>query len=132
LFLPEGEDPDSVVRQKGPQHLEHLFDGAAPLETFLFDQMGAGIDLDTMEGKARLSKLAAPYINLIPDGVFKTLLFKALADRTNMDLDSLRRLREIEKDSRFDDEPVYVPSDADSAYGADDPEAYADYDMSPS
>ena len=132
LFLPEGEDPDSVVRQKGPQHLEHLFDGAAPLETFLFDQMGAGIDLDTMEGKARLSKLAAPYINLIPDGVFKTLLFKALADRTNMDLDSLRRLREIEKDSSFDDEPVYVPSDADSAYGADDPEAYADYDMSPS
>ena len=132
LFLPEGEDPDSVVRQKGPQHLEHLFDRAAPLETFLFDQMGAGIDLDTMEGKARLSKLAAPYINLIPDGVFKTLLFKALADRTNMDLDSLRRLREIEKDSSFDDEPVYVPSDADSAYGADDPEAYADYDMSPS
>ena len=132
LFLPEGEDPDSVVRQKGPQHLEHLFDHAAPLETFLFDQMGAGIDLDTMEGKARLSKLAAPYINLIPDGVFKTLLFKALADRTNMDLDSLRRLREIEKDSSFDDEPVYVPSDADSAYGADDPEAFADYDMSPS
>ncbi len=132
LFLPEGEDPDSVVRQKGPQHLEHLFDGAAPLETFLFDQMGAGIDLDTMEGKARLSKLAAPYINLIPDGVFKTLLFKALADRTNMDLDSLRRLREIEKDSSFDDEPVHVPSDADSAYGADDPEAFADYDMSPS
>ena len=132
LFLPEGEDPDSVVRQKGPQHLEHLFDGAAPLETFLFDQMGAGIDLDTMEGKARLSKLAAPYINLIPDGVFKTLLFKALADRTNMDLDSLRRLREIEKDSSFDDEPVYVPSDADSAYGADNPEAFADYDMSPS
>jgi DNA primase len=132
LFLPEGEDPDSVVRQKGPQHLEHLFDGAAPLETFLFDQMGAGIDLDTMEGKARLSKLAAPYINLIPDGVFKTLLFKALADRTNMDLDSLRRLREIDKDSSFDDEPVHVPSDADSAYGADDPEAFADYDMSPS
>ena len=84
--------------------------------------MGAGIDLDTMEGKARLSKLAAPYINLIPDGVFKTLLFKALADRTNMDLDSLRRLREIEKDSSFNDEPVYAPSDADSAYGADDPE----------
>ena len=108
LFLPEGEDPDSVVRQKGPQHLEHLFDGAAPLETFLFDQMGAGIDLDTMEGKARLSKLAAPYINLIPDGVFKTLLFKVLADSTNMDLDSLRRLREIEKDSSFDEEPVYV------------------------
>ena len=72
LFLPEGEDPDSVVRNKGSKHLEHLFDNADPLETFLFDQMAQGIDLDTMDGKARLSKLVAPYINLIPDGVFKT------------------------------------------------------------
>ncbi len=97
LFLPEGEDPDSVVRSKGAQHLEHLFNNADPLETFLFTQMSEGIDLATMDGKARLSKLVAPYINLIPDGVFKTLLFKSLADRTDMDVDSLRRLREIER-----------------------------------
>ena len=97
LFLPEGEDPDTVVRNKGPQHLEHLFDTAAPLETFLFEQMGLGIDLATMDGKARLSKLVAPYLNQIPDGVFKTLLFKSLAERTDMDVDSLRRLREVQE-----------------------------------
>jgi DNA primase len=97
LFLPEGEDPDTVVRNKGPQHLEHLFDIAAPLETFLFEQMGLGIDLATMDGKARLSKLVAPYLNQIPDGVFKTLLFKSLAERTDMDVDSLRRLREVQE-----------------------------------
>ena len=60
LFLPEGEDPDTVVRSKGAQHLEHMFDTAAPLEQFLFEQMGTGIDLKTMDGKARLSKLVAP------------------------------------------------------------------------
>ena len=109
LFLPEGEDPDSVVRSKGAQHLEHLFSNADPLETFLFTQMSEGIDLATMDGKARLSKLVAPYINLIPDGVFKTLLFKSLADRTDMDVDSLRRLREIE---RLED-PSEVVSDHD-------------------
>jgi DNA primase len=97
LFLPEGEDPDTVVRNKGPQHLEHLFNTAAPLETFLFEQMGLGIDLATMDGKARLSKLVAPYLNQIPDGVFKTLLFKSLAERTDMDVDSLRRLREVQE-----------------------------------
>ena len=97
LFLPEGEDPDTVVRNKGPQHLEHLFDTASPLETFLFEQMGLGIDLATMYGKARLSKLVAPYLNQIPDGVFKTLLFKSLAERTDMDVDSLRRLREVQE-----------------------------------
>ena len=72
--------------------------------------MAQGIDLDTMDGKARLSKLVAPYINLIPDGVFKTLLFKALATRTDMDVDSLRRLREIEKP---------VTADYDSAPGTE-------------
>ena len=97
LFLPEGEDPDTVVRSKGAQHLEHMFDTAAPLEQFLFEQMGAGIDLATMDGKARLSKLVAPYINQIPDGVYKTLLFKSLAERTDMDVESLRRLREVQE-----------------------------------
>ena len=120
LFLPEGEDPDSVVRNKGSQHLEHLFDNADPLETFLFDQMAQGIDLDTMDGKARLSKLVAPYINLIPDGVFKTLLFKALATRTDMDVESLRRLREIEKP---------VTADYDSAPGTEPGEKQSEADV---
>ena len=128
LFLPEGEDPDSVVRNKGPQHLEHLFQNADPLETFLFDQMAQGIDLETMDGKARLSKLVAPYINLIPDGVFKALLFKALATRTDMDVESLRRLREIEKaaaadyDTAPDKEPGEKQSEADAPF--DYPEGY--------
>ena len=128
LFLPEGEDPDSVVRNKGSQHLEHLFDNADPLETFLFDQMAQGIDLENMDGKARLSKLVAPYINLIPDGVFKTLLFKALATRTDMDVESLRRLREIEKpaaadyDTAPDKEPGEMQSEADAPF--DYPEGY--------
>ena len=128
LFLPQGEDPDSVVRNKGSQHLEHLFDNADPLETFLFDQMAQGIDLETMDGKARLSKLVAPYINLIPDGVFKTLLFKALATRTDMDVESLRRLREIEKaaaadyDTAPDKEPGEKQSEADAPF--DYPEGY--------
>jgi DNA primase len=124
LFLPEGEDPDSVVRNKGSQHLEHLFDNADPLETFLFDQMAQGIDLDTMDGKARLSKLVAPYINLIPDGVFKTLLFKALATRTDMDVESLRRLREIEKPvtAEYESAPSRVPGETPS-----EPDASFDY-----
>ena len=126
LFLPEGEDPDSVVRNKGSQHLEHLFDNADPLETFLFEQMSKDIDLETMDGKARLSKLVAPYINLIPDGVFKTLLFKALADRTDMDVDSLRRLREIEKTEASELQRADGANDEDIPSNNDDAFNYPD------
>lgn len=126
LFLPEGEDPDSVVRSKGPQHLEHLFDNADPLETFLFDQMSEGVDIQTMDGKARLSKLVAPYINLIPDGVFKTLLFKALADRTDMDVESLRRLREIEKVASAANETTPTAETDEGLSDSDTPVNYPD------
>ncbi len=126
LFLPEGEDPDSVVRNKGPQHLEHLFDNADPLETFLFDQMSEGVDIQTMDGKARLSKLVAPYINLIPDGVFKTLLFKALADRTDMDVESLRRLREIEKVASAANETTPTAETDEGLSDSDTPVNYPD------
>lgn len=138
LFLPEGEDPDTVVRSKGAQHLEHMFDTAAPLEQFLFEQMGVGIDLTTMDGKARLSKLVAPYINQIPDGVYKTLLFKSLAERTDMDVESLRRLREVQEvasspatDTQGYNEMEPPPDDygqlePDSAGSYDDTAPYAD------
>ncbi|NCG06063.1 MAG: DNA primase [Gammaproteobacteria bacterium] len=126
LFLPEGEDPDSVVRNKGPQHLEHLFDNADPLETFLFDQMAEGVNIQTMDGKARLSKLVAPYINLIPDGVFKTLLFKALADRTDMDVESLRRLREIEKVASAANETTPTAETDEGLSDSDTPVNYPD------
>ncbi len=93
LFLPEGEDPDTVVRDKGRQHLEHLFDTATPLETFLFDQLAQGIDSSTLDGKARFSKMAAPFLHQLPEGVFKTLMYQDLAERTGIDIDSLKRLQ---------------------------------------
>ena len=93
LFLPEGEDPDTLVRAKGKAFLENLFDHADPLETFLFKHMAEGLDLETMDGRARFSKLAAPHLHRLPEGVFKTLMYQALAEKTGIDVDSLKRLQ---------------------------------------
>ena len=93
LFLPEGEDPDTLVRAKGAAYLENLFDRADPLETFLFKHLEEGLDLESMDGRARFSKLAAPHLHRLPEGVFKTLMYQALADRTGIDVDSLKRLQ---------------------------------------
>jgi DNA primase len=93
LFLPEGEDPDTVVRAKGKAYLENLFDHADPLETFLFNHLAEGLDLESMDGRARFSKLAAPHLHRLPEGVFKTLMYQALADKTGIDVESLKRLQ---------------------------------------
>lgn len=92
LFLPEGEDPDDAVRRGGRERFEELLAGAVPLESFLFDSVARGLDVTSLEGRARMSKLALPYIRQLPDGVFRQLMFQSLADRTGLELTSLMRL----------------------------------------
>ena len=104
LFLDEGEDPDSVVRKKGKEFLESRFDAADPLETFLFNSVAAGLDLATMDGRARFSMLAAPHLHRLPTGVFKTLMYQSLAERTGIDLESLKRLQSPPKEARVHQE----------------------------
>lgn len=92
LFLPEGEDPDTIVRRGGKALFDELAAEAMPLETFLFETVSAGIDISSMDGRARFSKLALPHIRQLPEGVYRQLMFKALADRTGLELSSLMQL----------------------------------------
>lgn len=92
LFLPEGEDPDSLVRKVGGTSFEEEIDTAVPLEQFLFESSSQGIDLNTLEGKAQLSKRAGPMINRLPDGVFKQLMLDSLAQKTGLSQSRLEQL----------------------------------------
>ncbi len=92
LFLPEGEDPDTAVRNGGREHFQQLLDKAVPLEQFLFDAVAEGLDTDSLDGRARLSKLALPFIRQLPEGVYRQLMFQALAQRTGLDQASLMKL----------------------------------------
>ena len=92
LFLPEGEDPDTMVRSGGAEHFQELVRNAMPLEQFLFESVAEGLDTSSMDGKARLSKQALPYLRQLPEGVYRQLMFQALAQRTGLDLASLMQL----------------------------------------
>ena len=90
LFLPDGEDPDSMVRKMDTTDFQQLVAGAKPLSEFLFEQLSDGIDCSTADGKARLSKVCAPQINRIPQGVFRQLMLEELSRRTGISADNLR------------------------------------------
>ena len=92
LFLRDGEDPDSLVRKEGAEAFLDLVAGALPLEEFLFQCQGAGLDLATMEGRASLSKRALPLLRQLPEGVYRELMFQSLATRTGLELASLQKL----------------------------------------
>jgi DNA primase len=117
LFLPERQDPDDAVRAQGREHLESLINNAMPLEDFLFEVAGEGLDISHLDGRARMSKQALPLIRLLPEGVFKQLMFKALAERTGLELSSLMALQAPA--------PVF-PDDAPPAYDHAEPPPNAD------
>jgi DNA primase len=84
LFLPEGEDPDTLVRQIGAEKFERMIELAVPLEDYLFDAVADGLNIRTMEGRASFSKRAAPLLDRLPKGVFRELMFENLATRTGL------------------------------------------------
>lgn len=92
LFLPEGQDPDTLVRQIGEERFSQQVAKATPLEEFLFEAAADGINVQTMEGRARLSKTVAPLINQLPAGIFRELMFDSLAKRTGLSQDVLQEL----------------------------------------
>jgi DNA primase len=78
MFLPEGEDPDSFVRDQGAEAFRRLCDTAMPLSVFLFAELTAQTDLGSEEGKVRLTKLAEPYLAKLTHA---PLLSRALRQR---------------------------------------------------
>lgn len=113
LFLPDGEDPDSLVQAIGSEQFLKLIQSATPISDFLFESLSKGIDTQALDGKARLSKLAAPMINSMPKGVFKTLMLKTLSQRTGLDTETLTGLiKPIEPHAppEYDQEPPLAPN----------------------
>ena len=92
LFLPEGTDPDSHVRQVGKDRFLSEIDKATPLEQFFFDKLSQDIDVGSIEGKARLSNLARPLIRKIPRGVYAQLMLDRLTEILGISRQSLNQL----------------------------------------
>lgn len=81
MFLPEGEDPDTLVRKEGKAAFETRMEQAMPLSTFLFDSLLPQVDLSTRDGKARLSTLALPLISQIPGETLRIYLRQELGNK---------------------------------------------------
>ena len=78
LFLPQGEDPDSLIRSRGKNiFLQYIEDGES-LSTFIFNKLKENIDIRTPSGKARFAQVAKPIIDKFPKGVYKKLVFEEL------------------------------------------------------
>jgi DNA primase len=84
VFLPEGQDPDSYVQQKGADAFMTALDEALPLSDFLIEELSAQVDMSSVDGRARLAELARPLVSRIPPGVYRELLTERLAETVGL------------------------------------------------
>ena len=85
LFLPEGEDPDSLVRQEGSEAFQGRIEAATPLSEFMVAGLGERTDMATVDGRARLAELARPLLARVPEGVYRDLLVDHVARTVGLD-----------------------------------------------
>jgi DNA primase len=82
MFLPEGEDPDSLVRARGKAGFLELAARAVPAVEYLFGRLEEGLDLGSVDDKARFASLAMPHIDRLPAGILKELMASRLEGLT--------------------------------------------------
>lgn len=92
LFLPDGEDPDTIVRKEGKEAFEKRLDNSKHLPEFVFDSIKEQVDFDTLDGKARFGQLAAPLISRLPTGMLKELMQQQLSQETGIKQEILAKL----------------------------------------
>ena len=80
VFVPDGEDPDSLIREKGQQAFEKFLDEAMPLSKFLFEQLMGQVDMSSLEGRAALVESFQPLLAKLPDSVLKDAIINDVAN----------------------------------------------------
>jgi DNA primase len=78
LFLPEGEDPDSMVRKQGAEAFAEQLDDSQALSEFFFEHFTRDVDMGSIDGRARLVEQAKPLMDKIPGGVFHDMMLSRL------------------------------------------------------
>lgn len=85
IFLPDGHDPDSLVRQEGKTAFETRLKQAIPLHTYLLNSLSQSLDMHSLAGRGQLLTAFKPYWKKIPDGSYKQLLLDELARLTHLE-----------------------------------------------
>lgn len=90
LFLPEGEDPDSLVRKEGKESFTHRLEDAHSLSHVLFDHARKQVTLGDEEGEAQFARNAMEMIQQIPKELtFRSVLIRQLSDQSGIDSNTL-------------------------------------------
>ena len=80
MMLPQSHDPDSLVRGEGVDKFTERVQTAQALSDYFFEHVSGELNLSETEGRAQLISKAKPYLEKLPDGVFREMMFARLKE----------------------------------------------------
>lgn len=118
VFLPEGEDPDSLVKNQGPEAFEKLISQGLPLSSYLIESTSRGLDLSILEDKGAFLDAAAPYIRKTKSVLLRDGLIERIATAAGYkDTDQLARYFGFEKVAPIAPRPSGFRNGASARFG---------------
>ncbi|WP_420554900.1 DNA primase [Neptuniibacter marinus] len=123
LFLPEGEDPDSLVRQEGEVAFSERLSKAQPLSEFFFKSYSENADLDSMDGRARFSTEVLPTINSMRPSLLQQMMLDRICELTNLSLEQLQTTVNFHE--------AITPSTPQTSPSVQTESTYSEYDYQP-
>lgn len=85
VVLPEGHDPDSLIKKGGVSAIEEAISYKRPIIDYLFESAMAGKNMSDLNAKERFIRTIMPYINGIKSEINKRLYIKRLSDLTGVE-----------------------------------------------
>ncbi|MBE9396436.1 DNA primase [Pontibacterium sp. N1Y112] len=109
LFLPDGEDPDSLVRKEGTEQFSKRLDEGLPLAEFFFKSHSEEMDLNSMDGRARFSSAALPMIHTMKPGILKQMMLDRVSELTGLSQDQLESVVNLHSATQAAPPPQQAP-----------------------
>jgi DNA primase len=95
LFLPDGEDPDTLVGREGRAAFEERLANALPLSEYLISHLREQVDLTHADGRARYAALARPLLEKLTDGIYRALLLERIGSEIGLSGERLGPLMQL-------------------------------------
>jgi len=96
LFLPDGHDPDTLVKEEGQAAFEKRLDATLPLSKYLIEELTRQAeDLSHADGRARFGELLRPSLGKLPEGIYRDQVEKELARTLGITVERLREVMDL-------------------------------------
>ena len=114
VFLPQGQDPDSLVRAEGAAGLEDRISNAIPIADYIFDTLFADVDISRIDGQAKFVTDFETIFRKLPEGFFRRRMSTKVAELVKEDPEILyfRLVRKGRSHGRKRSTPTELPKNS--------------------